>query len=393
MHRVLLVSHRYVAADNRGKARALAARGLEVTVAVPQRWREPVLGRIVETSWERQVGVEVFPVQTSAPGDVARYRFAGRVLGSLLRDKRPELIQIEEELGTEVTRQVLKAAAKARIPAFVGVADNVPGNRTGDRGLFAGFRRRRLLRDVRGVVAASGSAASLVRGDRPPVHVTVIPHLGVKAPTHPEHQDHEGLALGFVGRLVHRKGLDTLLEALTRHRELTWTLTVVGDGPAREELEALASARRLAARIRWVGAVSPADVAKTWPLLDVMIQPSRMSEEWSEPTGHTLAEAMANEVAVIGTASGATAEVIGDAGLVVPPDDPDALAKAIGGMADPETRWSYAEAARARAISRFSDDAVAEASVHFWREILGEGSGVRDQGSGKAPDLYHRSDP
>lgn len=393
MHRVLLVSHRYVAADNRGKARALAARGLEVTVAVPQRWREPVLGRIVETSWERQVGVEVFPVQTSAPGDVARYRFAGRVLGSLLRDKRPELIQIEEELGTEVTRQVLKAAAKARIPAFVGVADNVPGNRTGDRGLFAGFRRRRLLRDVRGVVAASGSAASLVRGDRPSVHVTVIPHLGVKAPTHPEHQDHEGLALGFVGRLVHRKGLDTLLEALTRHRELAWTLTVVGDGPAREELEALASARRLAARIRWVGAVSPADVAKTWPLLDVMIQPSRMSEEWSEPTGHTLAEAMANEVAVIGTASGATAEVIGDAGLVVPPDDPDALAKAIGGMADPETRWSYAEAARARAISRFSDDAVAEASVHFWREILGEGSGVRDQGSGKAPDLYHRSDP
>src|SRR5690349_2731529 len=358
MHRVLLVSHRYVAADNRGKARALAARGLEVTVAVPQRWREPVLGRLVETSWERQAGVEVFPVHTSAPGDVARYRFAGRVLGSLLRDKRPELIQIEEELGTEVTRQVIKAAAKAKIPAFVGVADNVPGNRTGDRGLFAGFRRRRLLRHVRGVVAASGSAASLVRGDRDSVHVTVIPHLGVKA-------------LGFIGRLVHRKGLDTLLEALTRHRELAWTLTVVGDGPAREQLEALASARRLAARIRWVGAVSPADVAKTWPLLDVMIQPSRASEAWSEPTGHTVAEAMANEVAVIGSASGAVSEVIGDAGLVVPPDDPDALARAIGGMADPETRWSYAEAARARAISRFSDDAVAEASMTFWKELLG----------------------
>src|SRR5690348_7624374 len=113
----------------------------------------------------------------------------------------------------------LKAAAKAKIPAFIGVADNVPGNRTGDRGLLAGFRRRRLLRHVRGVVAASGSAASLVRGDRDSVYVTVIPHLGVKAPTHPEHHDHEGMALGFIGRLVHRKGLDTLLEALTRHRE------------------------------------------------------------------------------------------------------------------------------------------------------------------------------
>lgn len=162
-----------------------------------------------------------------------------------------------------------------------------------------------------------------------------------------------------------------MLEALTRHRELAWTLTVVGDGPEREALERLASQRRLAARVRWSGALSAADVAKTWSTLDVLVQPSRATDEWSEPTGHTLAEAMANEVAVIGTASGAAPEVIGDAGLVVPPDDPDALAKAIGGMADPEARWSYAEAARARAISRFSDDAVAEASINFWKEILG----------------------
>ena len=244
---------------------------------------------------------------------------------------------------------------------------------------------------MRGVAAASESAAALVRADRDTVHVTVIPHLGVKAPTHPEHHDHEGMALGFVGRLVHRKGLDTLLEALTRHRELAWTLTVVGDGPAREELEAMASARRLAARIRWVGAVSPADVAKTWPLLDVFIQPSRSSNQWSEPTGHTLAEAMANEVAVIGTASGATAEVIGDAGLVVPTDNPDALAKAIGGMADPETRWSYAEAARARALAKFSDEAVADATRDFWEECM-KPSAVSGQPSANRPSATAPAD-
>lgn len=372
MHRVLLVSHRYVSTDSRGKARALAARGLDVTVAVPQRWREPILGRLVETSWERQGGVEVFPVQTTSPGDAAHYTFARRVLGSLLRDKRPELIQIEEELGTLVTRQIVKAAHRLRIPVVLGVADNVGKSRTGDRGLLAGWHRRRVLRRALGLVAASADAAALVRMDHagPSAKVTVIPHIGVKVPTHPEHVDHEGMALGFVGRLVHRKGLDTLLEALTRHRELAWTLTVVGDGPEREALERLASQRRLAARVRWSGALSAADVAKTWPTLDVLVQPSRATDEWSEPTGHTLAEAMANEVAVIGTASGAAPEVIGDAGLVVPPDDSDALAKAIGGMADPEARWSYAEAARARAISRFSDDAVAEASLNFWREIL-----------------------
>ena len=63
MHRVLIVSHTYVNPANRGKLRALAARGLDVTVGVPQRFREPALGRTVETGWERQTGVEVFPIQ------------------------------------------------------------------------------------------------------------------------------------------------------------------------------------------------------------------------------------------------------------------------------------------------------------------------------------------
>ena len=371
MHRVLLISHRYTSPDSRGKARALAARGLEVTLAVPQTWREPVLGRVVETSWERQAGIEVFPVQGTGPGDAARYRFTPRVLTALLRDKRPELIQIEEEVGALVTRQVVGAAARLGIPVVVGVADNVAGRRTGGSGPLAAWRRRRLLRSVRGAVAASEGAAALLRVDRDGLPVAVIPHVGVRVPPAAAHVPHEGLALGFVGRLVRRKGLDTLLEALTRHRELAWQLTVVGDGPERVALESLASARRLAARVRWAGALATAELARTWPALDVVIQPSRSSAEWSEPTGHTLAEAMAHEIAVIGTASGATPEVIGDAGLVVPPDDPEALAAAIGALADPDRRRGYAEAARARALSRYSDEAVAERNLQFWGEILG----------------------
>ena len=53
MHRVLIASHVYVEPTARGKLRALAGRGLELTVAVPQRWRDPTLDRIRETSWER----------------------------------------------------------------------------------------------------------------------------------------------------------------------------------------------------------------------------------------------------------------------------------------------------------------------------------------------------
>src|SRR5438552_8947475 len=80
MHRVLIISHTYIPPSNRGKLRALAARGLEVTVGVPQRWRDLVLGRTLEIAWERQNGVEVFPLPARHSGDAATLTFRGRAL-------------------------------------------------------------------------------------------------------------------------------------------------------------------------------------------------------------------------------------------------------------------------------------------------------------------------
>src|SRR5438034_3298739 len=92
-----------------------------------------------------------------------------------------------------------------------------------------------------------------------------------------------------------------------------WHLTVVGDGPDRERLERLASDLRLAARVRWSGALPPEEVPKLWPELDVLVLPARGLPTWAEPAAHVVAEAMAHEVTVVGTSGGATPEVIGDA--------------------------------------------------------------------------------
>src|SRR2546422_529106 len=105
MHRVLFLSHTYIDPATRGKLRALAARGLEVTVAVPQRWRERALGRAIETAWERQSGVEVFPVPVSRSGDPMLARFGRRALGALVRDKRPDLIQVERSEERRVGKE------------------------------------------------------------------------------------------------------------------------------------------------------------------------------------------------------------------------------------------------------------------------------------------------
>src|SRR5882757_3608371 len=102
MRRVLVISHTYVQPAHRGKLRALAARGLEVTVGVPQRWREPGLGEQIESTWERQAGLEVFPIPAKAD------RYGRRALKALLRDKRPDLVQIEEEPASAAALQVIK---------------------------------------------------------------------------------------------------------------------------------------------------------------------------------------------------------------------------------------------------------------------------------------------
>src|SRR5947199_119480 len=299
MHRVLIFSHTYIPPSNRGKLRALAARGLDVTVGVPQRWRDPVLGRTLEIAWERQNGVEVFPLPARHHGDAATLTFGGRALHALLRDKRPDLIQVEEERTAPAARQVVRAARQLKLPAVLFTHHNVVVSLP----WLAGWRRNRTLRRLRGAIAGSAAAAALVRELAPGLRVGVIPQLGVYVPTEPEHAYHDGLAIGCVGRLVPEKGIDTLLLALAENRAHRWHLTVVGDGPDRERLERLASDLRLAARVRWAGALPPEDVRKLWPELDVLVLPARALPTWAEPAAHVVAEAMAYEVAVVGTSA------------------------------------------------------------------------------------------
>ena len=366
MRRVLIISHVYINPANRGKLRALAARGLDVTVGVPERWKEAGLGRTLEVRWERQNGVEVFPIEMRRYRNPAAARFARRALVSLLRDKRPDGVQVEEGPTSHVGPQVVRAARKLRLSVVLFSRENV------DLPLpvLVRWRRRRTLRRLKGAIAASEGAAALMRRAVPDLALSVIPQLGVQVPTNPEHSHHEGLAIGCIGRLVPEKGLDTLLQALAEIRGQRWHLTVVGDGPDRERLELLASALRLAARVRWVGALPPEEIPKIWAELDVLVQPSRGLPDWAEVSAHVVGEAMAHEVAVVGSDAGATPEVIGNAGIIVPPDDAPALASALKRLVASEVRHSFAQAGRARAMQLFSDDAVAVRTLAFWEEIL-----------------------
>ena len=169
--------------------------------------------------------------------------------------------------------------------------------------------------------------------------------------------------IGVVGRLRSEKGQRTILAALPRVLQdvPAAKLLVVGDGPDRGALERLAAELGVAANVRWTGHVAPERVPELYTAMDVLAVPSRY-----EAFGLVAAEAMAMSLPVVGTATAGLSEVIvpGETGLLVPPEDPFALANAVLEL--------LREPARARAMGeRGSERAGACFSrERYEREIL-----------------------
>jgi L-malate glycosyltransferase len=188
--------------------------------------------------------------------------------------------------------------------------------------------------------------------------------------------------IGTLGRLTHGKGVDVLLRALPAVAGVY--VVIAGDGPERQELENLADALGLADRVRFVGWL--AEPARFLAGLDVLVVPSR-----AESLPLVILEAMHTGLPVVATAVGSVPEVIvdGSTGLLVPPDDPDALAAALGLVAaDRALRVRLATAAVHRAATEASDTVMAASYDRVYRSALaasGRASGVGDRSRRQHP--------
>lgn len=159
-----------------------------------------------------------------------------------------------------------------------------------------------------------------------------------------------------VGRAVPKKGFDVLLRALAKlPAGLNWRFTHAGGGPELASLKAAAGQLGVAHRITWLGARSQNELLDLYRAADIFVLASRIAEDGDrDGLPNVLMEAQSQEVAVIATRVSAIPELIrdGDTGLLVPPDDADALARAIErliGDADLRRRLASAGASRVRA--------------------------------------------
>ncbi|MCX7354057.1 MAG: glycosyltransferase family 4 protein [Alphaproteobacteria bacterium] len=162
-----------------------------------------------------------------------------------------------------------------------------------------------------------------------------------------------------VGRAVEKKGFDDLLAALAAlPPALGWRFIHVGGGPLLPALKRQATQSGIAAHIEWRGALPQDEVLRLYREADLFVLPSRVAGDGDrDGLPNVLMEAQSQGVACISTDVSGIPELILDreTGVLVPPHDPSALARAIETLlADPDARARLGAAGQARVIEKFS---------------------------------------
>jgi glycosyltransferase involved in cell wall biosynthesis len=180
-----------------------------------------------------------------------------------------------------------------------------------------------------------------------------------------------------VGRLVPKKGFDLLLDAaaMMRDRGIRFRAEIIGEGPLRAAIGRQIRALKLDGVVALEGMLIDEEVRAAYHRASCVVLASRIASNGDrDGIPNTLAEAMACGVPVISTRLPSIEEIItdGETGLLVPPDDPAALAAAIERLlVDPEERRRLAGCARARIETAFDAATCAVGFVHRLRRTRG----------------------
>jgi glycosyltransferase involved in cell wall biosynthesis len=179
------------------------------------------------------------------------------------------------------------------------------------------------------------------------------------------------VAVTFVSRLVWEKGLDVYADVIERLRErgIPHRSVVVGDGPAREELE-----ERLPESI-FTGYLDGADLSRAYASSDVFLFPSD-----TETFGNVTLEAMASGLPTVCANAVGSRDLVNDGttGILCPPGDVSAFTDAVEQLAtDDDRRHAMGEAARQRAME-FEWDTILARMNRYYDDVLGTGTPSTD---------------
>jgi glycosyltransferase involved in cell wall biosynthesis len=293
-----------------------------------------------------------------------------RALRELLLTVRPALIHVNDIWWVP---QTLRAVAGVQIPILAHVRQEIEPPKV----------RRYELDKLDLVLAVSHRIQqSLEAGGVLPERLQIL-YSGVDFSRVPVHDDGrevrrrfgisaEALVLGTVGNLYARKGYEVILRALpailASCQDVHYVIVGSGDAAYETRLRAVVTDLRLERRVHFAGFQD--SVYPYLAALDVYVHPALM-----EGFGIAVLEAMVMRKPVVATTTGGLPEIVqdGKTGVLVRPNEPDALARAIVGLLqDPTRRMSMGRSGRNRVETLFTVEAMMDRLIAAYGVLLGK---------------------
>ncbi|XVQ84144.1 glycosyltransferase [Microbispora siamensis] len=226
-------------------------------------------------------------------------------------------------------------------------------------------------RAVAVIATCSDEVRELVAMGVPRDRITVVPcgvDLGLFRPDGPAAPRGDRPRVLSIGRMVPRKGVDTVVRAM---RQVPGAeLVIAGGDPGDEEstrLRTLADGLGLGDRVRLIGSVSRAEVPALMRSADVLV-----TVPWYEPFGMVPLEALACGVPVVASAVGGHLDSVAGCGVLVPSRRPRALSRELGDLlARPDLRAALSAAGARRARARYGWPRIAEQTESAYRNLAG----------------------
>ncbi len=334
----------------------LAGRGVHCLLAVPED------SPMAKMPWDERVWV--FPVQMRGDADLG---LVGR-LRRLISGHAPDLVHLHSRRGADWLGGV--AARLSGTPCVLTRRVDNPEKR------WVAALKYRLFDQVVAISGAVSRALADAGVRRPPALI----RSAVDASRVATVCDRESFldefdlppqaaVLGMVAQFIPRKGHELLLDALPMilRRDPQAHVVFFGRGPLEEEVRNSTSLQGLASRVRFAG--FRRDMERLYACLDVLVHPASQ-----EGLGVALLQAGAAGVPVVACRAGGIPEVVvhGETGLLVAPGDARGLAEAICRLVESKRlRRAMGQAARRRVETAFSVEAMVDAYLKVYGEILG----------------------
>lgn len=365
--KILMLSKALVVGTYQRKAEELAALpDVDLTVAVPPMWQEPDVGPIeLERTNTTGYRLAVLPMWLNGHFHLHFYPGLRRLIDLI----KPDVFHIDEESFNFATFQAMQLGVEFRAKCCFYNWANI------DRRYpppFSTFERYN-LQHAAAAIAGNHEAATIIRdhGYDGPIHV--LPQFGVDPDLfHPSDTPlaTDRFRIGYFGRMIDSKGVLDLIEALPllpSHVELV----LIGDGELLPQIQARIAELGLSDRVEIKRRVPSGAIADEMRRLHAFVLPSRTTPRWKEQFGRVLIEAMASGVPPIGSDSGEIPHVIGDAGVIFPEGDVQALADRITRLIQqPDLHAELARRGRQRALDHYTQRALARQYYDVYCQML-----------------------